>query len=96
MLRPLTNTERTEAQRRIEVDDALLRNVRSDATRLRARAQLLRGEIAGARQAIEEKERRIHEAEASLAALDERLASLTAHETQLLDDQSAWSGRLAG
>ena len=96
MQRPLTTPERTEAQQRIDVDGALLRDVRNGAARLRARANVVRGEIAGARQAIAEKERQIHDAEAALAELEDRLARLAEHEAKLATDQAAWTDRLAG
>lgn len=93
--RPMTRTERTEAQRRVEVDETLLRGVRGEATRLRGKRHMLEGEIAGARQAIAEKERQIEEARQRLAELDGRIERLVEQEAKLREDQSDWAEKLA-
>jgi chromosome segregation ATPase len=90
------HTSRTEAQRHIEVDEAMLRNIRSDAQRVRTRMHLLEGEILGARQAIAEKQRVIQEAEARLHELTGVLSRLNEHEQKLRDDQDLWGGLLVG
>lgn len=90
------HTTRTEAQRHIEVDEAMLRNIRADAQRVRTRMRLLEGEVLGARQAIAEKQRVIQEAEARLQELTGVLARLTEHEQKLRDDQDLWGGMLVG
>ena len=94
--RPLSRIERTEAQAHVEVDETLLRGVRREATLVAARRHLLEGEIAGARQAIEEKERQIVLAQDRIKDLDGRLERLKDQEAKLRDDQTSWSERLAG
>mgnify|MGYP001157886887 CR=1 FL=1 len=94
--RPMTRNERSEAQRRVEVDETLLRGVRGEATRLRAKRHLIEGEISGARQAISEKEHQITICNERISELDGRIERLVAQEAALREDQSGWSERLAG
>lgn len=88
--------ERAEANRHIEVDEAMLRGIRNDAQRLRARMRMLEGEITGAQQAIAEKQRLIRDAEERLRELSQVLARLTEHEQKLADDRDLWTGLIAG
>lgn len=90
------HVERAEANLHIEVDEAMLRGIRSDAQRVRARIRMLEGEITGAQQAIAEKQRIIHEAEARLHELQRVLARLSEHEQKLSTDRDLWSGMVAG
>lgn len=91
----MSRIERTEAQARVEVDETLLRGLRREASLTTARRHLLEGEIAGARQAIEEKERQIRTALDRIHDLDGRLERLSEQEGKLREDQSSWSERLA-
>lgn len=92
----MTRSERIEAQRRVEIDESLLRGVRAEALRLRSRARMLEGEIAGAKRVIEQKEQQVREAEERMAEIDDALVLVEKHQQALLDDQQAWRLELAG
>ncbi|MEB3285799.1 MAG: hypothetical protein VKN33_10980 [Candidatus Sericytochromatia bacterium] len=92
----MSHTPRSEAQRRIEVDEAMLRTLRSEAARLKSKLRMLEGEIAGAQQAICEKQRFIQEAAARVEELGGMLARLAEQEQKLRDDQDLWNGVVAG
>ncbi|MEB3197013.1 MAG: hypothetical protein VKP62_07385 [Candidatus Sericytochromatia bacterium] len=92
----MSHSQRTEAQRRIEADEALLRGIRQEAFRVRARIRMFEGEIAGAQAAIAEKQRVIHEAVSRVQDLSRQLAQLSEQEQKLRDDQDLWGGFAAG
>lgn len=88
--------ERAEAQHHLELDATLLRDVRAEEARVRVRMRMLEGEIAGAREAIVEKERAIAAAQTRVEAMNVKLNRLVAHEERLRDDHAHWQNQATG
>ncbi|HEY9899812.1 MAG TPA: hypothetical protein V6D00_11570 [Pantanalinema sp.] len=87
--------KRIQAARHAELDEALLRTVHAEQSRLHNKLQLLLAEIEGAHKIIAQYQKDILELQPQVAELRQALEMLDGHARDIESDQDRWHRLLA-
>ena len=83
------------AKRQAELDEALLRSLHAEETRLQNKLKGLLNEIEGAQRIISEYQQIIRDNEGLVAELQKEVDSLASQERDIVSDQQRWQTLLA-